>query len=122
MDASPSFLNERSLCPWDLVQDVNNNRYPHVLNFARCRCSRCLGEYGIFHCKPLTYRIPVLEKVCIAGEYEYIKTYLDVPVGCICARPNVVRMKKGPLWRFLEPKIRVVKSHWRAPRVFDNFT
>ena len=103
MTASPLYLNERSLCPWDIVQDINNNRYPQILNFARCRCSRCAD--GQFECKTLSYKYPVLEKKCINGEYEYIKTYVDVPVGCTCSRPRVDKFKKS-LWNTFMSKLK----------------
>lgn len=89
--ASPMLLTERSVCPWQIVRDVNEHRYPPVLNIARCRCSRCLGHN---ECRPVTYRIPVLEKTCLNGVFEYIKSYVTVPVGCICVRPRVLQVKK----------------------------
>lgn len=91
---SPVFLNERSVCPWDMVEDINENRYPQVLNFAKCRCSKCLSQFGNFECRPVSYRIPVFEKRCIGNKLEYIKTYTDVPVGCTCSRPRVVTVTK----------------------------
>lgn len=94
LDASPVFLNERSLCPWDLVEDVNENRYPQVLHFARCRCSSCLDGMGNYECKPVSYRIPLLEKRCVDGVFQYVKTYLDLPVGCTCTKPRVIQVSK----------------------------
>lgn len=94
LDASPVFLNERSLCPWDLVEDVNENRYPQILHFARCRCTTCLDGRGNYECKPVSYRIPLLEKRCVSGVYQYVKTYLDLPVGCTCTKPRVIQVSK----------------------------
>lgn len=93
-NVSPVFLNERAICPWDMVEDINENRYPQVLNFARCRCSKCLNN---FECRPVSYRIPVFEKRCIGDRLEYIKTYTDVPVGCTCSKPRVVSVSKRVL-------------------------
>lgn len=94
LDASPVFLNERSLCPWDLVEDVNENRYPQVLHFARCRCTTCLDGMQNYECKPVSYRIPLLEKRCVNGVFQYVKAHLDLPVGCTCTKPRVIQVSK----------------------------
>lgn len=90
-DISPVFLNYRSLCSWDLVRDVDENRYPPTLNVARCRCRVCLDRYV---CEPVFYRIPVLQKRCVGDVLEYIKSYTVVSVGCTCARPKIRTVQK----------------------------
>lgn len=91
---SPIFLNEHSVCPWDMIEDIDENRYPQVLNFAKCRCSHCLSPLGDYECRPISYRIPVFEKRCVGDTMQYVKTYIDVPVGCTCARPIVVDVSR----------------------------
>ena len=97
--ASPVVLPERSVCPWEVDEDYNPDRYPSRLYFARCRCSRCLGN---FECKPVHYRIPVLEKKCVDGIRQFFSVYVRVPVGCICVRPLVVQVRKRLLMDILQ--------------------
>ncbi|XP_060081292.1 interleukin-17A-like [Ylistrum balloti] len=100
-NAAPTFLSERSVCPWEIDWDVKEHRYPPVLAFARCRCSRCFDS---FECRPVYYRIPVLERECLQGTMQYIKAYVAVPVGCVCVEPRVRRMKKSYFMKMLKSR------------------
>lgn len=103
----PVFLNHRSLCSWDIVRDVDENRYPPTLNVARCRCRVCLDRYV---CEPVLYRMPVLQKRCVGDVLEYIKSYTVVSVGCTCARPKV-RIVHKRIQSILHPELEIADEN-----------
>ncbi|ESO97547.1 hypothetical protein LOTGIDRAFT_152638 [Lottia gigantea] len=89
-------LNQRSVCPWDMVQEYLPGYFPSVINVARCRlCERCSGVNSTTSCQPIVYRIPVLKLTgCVSGFYTYEKKYKKRAVGCTCARRKTMRARR----------------------------
>ncbi len=79
----------RSECPWHYVPDSDPNRYPRIMQFARCECKKCLGRHSHRHgCEVTWYNVRVLRRTgrCVSGIYVYEPVLEPVPVACVCAQ------------------------------------
>ena len=80
----------RSVCPWELVDDFDANRYPKILQKAVCRCSNCLDPQSnqlneSLGCHPVYYPMPVLRRVgCKDGIATFESSFEQVAVACDC--------------------------------------
>ncbi len=78
----------RSECPWHYVPDIDPNRYPRIMQFAKCECKKCLGRHGHSHgCEVTWYNVRVLRRTgrCVSGIYIYEPVLEPIPVACVCA-------------------------------------
>lgn len=90
--------SEMSSCPWYFVLEVDNDRIPSTVLKAKCTCSRCMvpTRYGfkrdrthsIGYCKEVRYYMPVIQRRCNVGVYQYQIAIENIPVGCACKRCN----------------------------------
>lgn len=87
-------LQNRTLCPWEFVEDIDVNRFPPVLTMAKCTCARCFDNYT---CKPVLYSIHVLQKQCIDGVNKWVRRPQLISVACTCSRPVMMQVKKKRL-------------------------
>ncbi|BFZ04774.1 hypothetical protein BsWGS_07813 [Bradybaena similaris] len=79
-------LHNTSLCPWTYATDLDYNRFPHQMVYARCSCGRCSSYNGVQHlCRPLYQATHVIRRVCENGVYRYKSTYESLPVACVCS-------------------------------------
>ncbi|XP_072044975.1 uncharacterized protein [Amphiura filiformis] len=78
-------LNDMSLCPWTYVENIDVNREPPSLMFARCECPHCVIDGTFSHTRG--YRCtPVFMKMTVRRNgYHDIE---NVPVACVCSRPR----------------------------------
>lgn len=80
----------RAVCPWELVDDFDANRYPKTLQKAVCRCSNCLDPQSNqpnegLGCYPVYYPMPVLQRVgCKDGIATFESSFEQVAVACDC--------------------------------------
>ena len=98
-------LNEKVLCPFDIVETYNENIFPHFQSEAQCRCKKCLNLSDkvvvSFGCKPLTELRKVLSRENKTA--HWLPYNLEVPVACVCQ----IREKKLQIWNRVR-KIRIV--------------
>ena len=81
-----SGLREVSSCPWDVEQDIDNNRIPSSLPFAKCKCNTCRGDSGS-SCEMIWHNTLVLRRVngtCVDGMQLYEPALQPISVGCVC--------------------------------------
>ena len=86
--------NVRGMCPWTVVGDTDENRFPMRLNVAKCRCSTCTDN---FECRPIFYTVPVLRRVCRRGVNRWIQKIEYISVACYCIRPQTRRVYRRRL-------------------------
>lgn len=73
--------NSDSVCPHHLISIQRNDRYPYVIEHARCNCFDCLNNEKAT-CLP-NYQIrPVL----IKNDNKWIQSIEYVPVFCTCVK------------------------------------
>lgn len=85
-------LHSRTLCPWDYVQDYDEQRFPPVLTVARCKCKNCFDNYH--KCKPVLYSIHILRRECIDSSIRWVRRTQLISVACTCSRPSLVHVSK----------------------------
>ncbi|XP_041466050.1 uncharacterized protein LOC121416652 [Lytechinus variegatus] len=88
-------IDGRAACPWKLVQNSSQIRYPRDLLFAQCACRKCTSfvfeEFSeVNSCIPLVRDEHVLKKTgaCVDGEYVYEPVMEPIPFACACIRPR----------------------------------
>ncbi|XP_007484147.2 interleukin-17A [Monodelphis domestica] len=90
---SPDYKN-RSTSPWDLVQNVDENRQPRVIWEARCRYSGCINVEGKvdYHRNsvPIQQEIMVLRRESPNCSTSFRLEKILVTVGCTCVIPRTV--------------------------------
>ncbi|XP_072013371.1 uncharacterized protein [Amphiura filiformis] len=80
----------RSVCPWELIDDYDSNRYPKTIQKAVCRCNHCIDPSSNklnedLSCVPVYYPMPVLRRTgCKNGVATFEPRYEQVPVACDC--------------------------------------
>uniref|UniRef100_F6WPR3 Interleukin 17F n=1 Tax=Xenopus tropicalis TaxID=8364 RepID=F6WPR3_XENTR len=86
-------MRNRSLSPWDYVNDQDNNRYPNIIYEAKCRHAGCLDSQGNMDARvnsiPIRQEILVLRREMIGCTPSFRLEKKMVTVGCTCARPIV---------------------------------
>ncbi|XP_044532465.1 interleukin-17A [Gracilinanus agilis] len=90
---SPDYKN-RSTSPWDLVQNVDNNRLPRVIWQARCRYSGCISAEGEMNhhmnSVAIQQEILVLRRQSSNCPTSFQLEKMLVTVGCTCVTPRTV--------------------------------
>ncbi|XP_070617925.1 interleukin-17C [Erythrolamprus reginae] len=92
-------LNNRSISPWTYYIDVDENRYPRQLAFAKCNCKGCIDswtgrETTSLNSVEVTQKILVFRrKACPQDDggvekFYFEKNYIDLPIACTCAVPR----------------------------------
>ncbi|XP_053550949.1 interleukin-17C-like [Bombina bombina] len=89
-------LHERSISPWTLRIDYDEDRFPQELAFAECSCKGCIssktGKEDFNLTSVLVYQkmMVLRRKPCPDNSKTYIfeLNYEDVPVACTCAVPK----------------------------------
>ena len=106
--SSPEDVQNRSLCPWDDVLDVDITRIPNNMYKAVChddnennRCdfsfSRLMRDNHLLlgflsletECAVVYSQINVQFECCEEGRYSIREEWIDWPVACTCARKRV---------------------------------
>ena len=86
-------INERSMCPWKIVNTYVPDRFPHIKSEVKCSCDKCVKignefmptlDYG---CMPVLHTLAVLVKGdCLSnGFFEWLPSLEEVSVACTCA-------------------------------------
>ena len=87
-------LRLRSVCPWDLSDDHDSNRFPKTIQKAVCMCANCIDPSSNElnenqSCTPVYYPMPVLRRTgCKDGVATFEPRYEQVPVACDCKFPK----------------------------------
>ncbi|KAM4695281.1 interleukin-17A-like [Discoglossus pictus] len=88
-----SDVSKRSLSPWDISLDMDQNRYPHVIVEAKCRHDGCVDSNGNIDLSinsiPIRQEILVLRRELSGCNYIFKLEKKMVTVGCTCVRPNL---------------------------------
>ncbi len=95
---SPSF-EQRSICPYELVTEKNNGRFPKFLVVAKCKCNICVdknmsnGRLWSFVCAPVYINMSVLmrDKCGYDGVYEWRYEIQPVARNCGCLPTRIIR-------------------------------
>ena len=79
-------LAHRSLCPFYFkILQLPAGYYPRYLNWAVCKCERCL-ENSAYGCEEIKTRITILKPTgCLQGMQRYEEEIIQVATGCTCA-------------------------------------
>lgn len=107
----PELVRDRSTCPWTMVQDFNETRYPRIMERAVClhnngdnSCDTSFLEadrtissvrnvLDLFQIKTecaLVYaKVFVIVECCERGNYIRRREAIDWPVACTCARKRI---------------------------------
>ena len=85
LDAVATSISNTTLCRWDYVCDYKADRFPNYLFKARCRTSRCSGNYNQennSHCRCLSHgiHVTVLRMRGNCGEWVWGQELL--PIAC----------------------------------------
>ena len=98
-ESSP--LRFRGVCPWELLDDFDSNRFPKTIQKAVCRCTNCLDPKTNqpnekLSCQPVTYPMPVLRRTgCKDGVATYAPNFEHVPVACDCIAKRKKNIDNG---------------------------
>ncbi|KAK5874397.1 hypothetical protein PBY51_019343 [Eleginops maclovinus] len=90
-------LHQRSLSPWMYIEDRDDDRFPHVISFAKCLCEGCIinKQENFSYNSVLVYaQLPVMEKTKCDGysdRYKVKQGFINVPVACTCVVPNYTK-------------------------------
>ncbi|KAM4694435.1 interleukin-17A-like [Discoglossus pictus] len=86
-------VSQRSLSPWDVSLDTDNNRYPHVIAEAKCRHDGCVDSKGNMDLSvnsiPIRQEILVLYREMRGCNPIFKLEKKMVTVGCTCVSPNI---------------------------------
>ncbi|XP_041418326.1 interleukin-17A-like [Xenopus laevis] len=86
-------MSNRSLSPWDYINDEDNNRYPSIIYEAKCRHAGCLDSQGNMDPRvnsiPISQEILVLRREMIGCTPSFRLEKKMITVGCTCVRPIV---------------------------------
>ncbi|XP_040185304.1 interleukin-17C [Rana temporaria] len=88
-------ISERSISPWTYRIDVDEDRFPQKLAFAKCLCNHCIStftgkETSSLNSAAVNQSMLVLRKeTCPHNRnmYTFRIEYLNVPVACTCVVP-----------------------------------
>ncbi|XP_061775483.1 interleukin 17a/f2 [Nerophis ophidion] len=88
MVSIPSHVNERSIAPWNYIENIDLNRVPQVIHEASCHTSHsCRGLDHAFGLEtiPVSLRMPVLKKnpSCLPTA-SYSLEFELITIACIC--------------------------------------
>uniref|UniRef100_A0A3P8V1J1 Uncharacterized protein n=1 Tax=Cynoglossus semilaevis TaxID=244447 RepID=A0A3P8V1J1_CYNSE len=90
-------VSARSLSPWRIRVDSDENRVPRVIAFAECLCQGCIvnrhEDLG-YNSVPIMVWKKVLRKIpCPTDKDKYTVTRetVEVPVACACVKPNAAK-------------------------------
>ena len=88
IDTNSSNIADLSLCPWEQHIDVDNERIPRIIPFAKCRCLKCSGDLSNtpLSCQPV-YKSMTVWKKNNSRFVQYHQTWLRVPIACACSVP-----------------------------------
>ncbi|XP_073460014.1 interleukin-17C [Aquarana catesbeiana] len=89
-------ISKRSISPWTYRIDVDENRFPQKLAFAKCLCNHCISTYtgketSALNSVLITQSMLVLRKQTCPedkSKYTFRIEYLNVPVACTCVVPR----------------------------------
>ncbi|XP_075056900.1 interleukin-17A-like [Mixophyes fleayi] len=86
-------IRSRSTSPWDYRSNEDNNRYPAVINEARCLHKGCVDSEGnvdlSMNSVPIRQEILVLRREMRGCIPVYKLDKELVTVGCTCVRPII---------------------------------
>ena len=87
IDTNSTNIADLSLCPWVQEIDVDPERVPREIPFAKCRCSKCSGGLVSFLtvCQPVYTTMTVWKKSSQSDQYHQM--WLRVPIACTCSIP-----------------------------------
>uniref|UniRef100_A0AC35U259 Interleukin 17 n=1 Tax=Rhabditophanes sp. KR3021 TaxID=114890 RepID=A0AC35U259_9BILA len=88
-----STIADRSLCPFEMKLNYDEDREPKFLNEAKCLCRKSRGSSGSL-CLPIKREVPILKKIlCDPAKkrYEYVKAVQVITVGCHSVFPQSQR-------------------------------
>lgn len=107
----PELVRDRSTCPWTMVQDFNETRFPRMMERAVCihnngdnRCDISFLEADRTNpfvrnvldlleikteCALVYAKINVVLECCDRGNYFQRMETIDWPVACTCARKRI---------------------------------
>ncbi|XP_041467491.1 interleukin 17-like protein [Lytechinus variegatus] len=99
-DLTQEKREQRALCPYKMVTDIDNQRFPREISYARCACTQCVNSSntgflprGRAKCLPVTRQTEVLIRGdCDEGVYSFKKVLIQVPVACVCTRTRVTAL------------------------------
>ena len=81
----------RTSCPWYLASELNDSRYPRVIEYAKSSCKTCIGSDGTQGCERIHHKIKILRKTeCKNNVYEYEEEDFLLPTGYVCAQAKEV--------------------------------
>lgn len=94
-DNKSNETSKRSISPWTYRIDVDENRFPQKLAFAKCLCNHCISTYtgketSALNSVLITQSMLVLRKETCPedkSKYTFRIEYLSVPVACTCVVP-----------------------------------
>ncbi|KAG7263701.1 hypothetical protein CRUP_007769 [Coryphaenoides rupestris] len=96
-------VKDRSISPWRLVYDTDNDRYPHTLAVAQCLCGGCITiksgdisggtEDFTYNSRQVNQSRTVLRKeLCdkpVDGKtHRLVWSTVSVAVACTCVKPK----------------------------------
>ncbi|XP_063956596.1 uncharacterized protein LOC129263557 [Lytechinus pictus] len=95
-DVTQEKREQRALCPYKMVTNVDNQRFPREISYASCACNKCVNSINTdflprsrAKCLPVTRQTEVLRRgQCdvSTGVYRFHKELIQVPVACVCTR------------------------------------
>ncbi|KAJ8335529.1 hypothetical protein SKAU_G00388710 [Synaphobranchus kaupii] len=96
LDYSSRLYNNRSVSPWRVSNNHDEERYPVDISVAECLCDGCIIN-GIqnrsYNSVLVMYSKEVLKRsVCPRNQakYRFEVLYVSQPIACTCVRANVV--------------------------------
>ena len=95
MNTNSSNVADLSLCPWEQHIDVDNERIPRTIPFAKCRCLKCSGDLSNtpLSCQPV-YKSMIVWKKNNGQFDQYYQIRLRVPIACACSVPVLLGSAK----------------------------
>ncbi len=78
-------------CPVTYVKNEDPNRFPRVIDEAKCLCDECLnpgpGKVSDRECQPVKYNMKVLRRHgCVNGVFRYDLDIEPIAVSCSCVK------------------------------------
>ncbi|KAJ8390189.1 hypothetical protein AAFF_G00109280 [Aldrovandia affinis] len=83
--------SNRSVSPWEHIQDINNTRFPEIIWTANCKHDKCLNNSlqkfnHVLGVMAITYNIRVYYRESCQNKthYRLVPGIFKVTVGCTC--------------------------------------
>ena len=83
-DMNAGDISGKSLCPWRMVVDINENRIPSKIMSVECKCNgKCVSIDNPASCQRVPYTIPALWYNSTSQSWYRGET--QVATACVCA-------------------------------------